>query len=110
MSGSPPHLENRGAVHDTSPCVGCGLCCDGTLYNVAKVAPGEEALLQSLGLTLTASADRTSFTLPCRFHESGRCTIYEDRWTVCRTFRCALLRKYQAGEVGIEEARAMVER
>jgi hypothetical protein len=96
-------------VSDTAPCVGCGLCCDGTLYDRAKVAPGEESVLTALGLELEHVAERTYFRLPCRFQSCGRCTNYEDRWTVCRSFRCALLRRYQAGEIGVDEARTTVE-
>jgi hypothetical protein len=93
---------------DTAPCIGCGLCCDGTLYDRAKVAPGEEETLAALGLQLEQAADRTYFLQPCRFHDCGRCTNYPQRWTVCRTFRCALLRRYQAGEVSLDEARGAV--
>ena len=93
---------------DTSPCLGCGLCCDGTLYDRAKVAPGEESTLEALGLELETVGIRTYFLQPCRFQSCGRCANYADRWTVCRTFRCALLRRYQAGEIGLEETRATV--
>jgi Fe-S-cluster containining protein len=93
---------------DTGPCVGCGLCCDGTLYDRAKVAPGEEPTLEALGLQLETVGERTYFLQPCRFQSCGRCTNYADRWTICRSFRCALLRRYQAGEIGLEEARATV--
>lgn len=95
-------------TEDTAPCVGCGLCCDGTLYDRAKVAPGEEATLEALGLQLEAIGERTYFRQPCRFQSCGCCTNYADRWTVCRSFRCALLRRYQAGEIGLDEAKATI--
>jgi hypothetical protein len=101
--------ESRPAItDDTSPCVGCGLCCDGTLYDRAKVAPAEEPILEALGLELETVGERTYFLQPCRFQSCGRCTNYADRWTVCRSFRCALLRRYQAGEIGLDEARSTV--
>jgi uncharacterized protein len=95
---------------DTAPCVGCGLCCNGTLYARAKVTPGEEPTLLEHGLTLTSEEDRTYFRLPCHHESCGRCTIYEQRFDICRSFRCALLRSYQASEIGLPEARDKVER
>jgi len=97
-------------VDDTAPCVGCGLCCNGTLYFRAKVTPGEEPVLLDHGLTLTADKDRTYFRLPCHHESCGRCTIYENRFDICRSFRCALLRRYQAGEIDLATARATVEK
>jgi hypothetical protein len=78
------------------------------LYDRAKVAPGEEATLTALGLALESAADRTYFRQPCRFQSGGSCTNYEQRWTVCRTFRCALLRRFEAGELSLADARATV--
>lgn len=94
---------------DTAPCIGCGLCCDGTLYDRAKVAEGEEGTLVALGLELEKTSERTYFRQPCKFHSCGQCTNYQDRWAVCRSFRCSLLRRYQSGELGLDEARATVE-
>jgi hypothetical protein len=98
------------APDDTRPCVGCGMCCDGTLYSRAKVAPGEGPRIEAHGLQLTQAEDRTYFRLPCLHERCGACTIYETRFEVCRTFRCALLRRYGAGEVSLEEANAQVAR
>ena len=39
----------------------------------------------------------------------GSCTIYENRFEICRSFRCALLKRYQAGEVSLDDAFAKVE-
>lgn len=96
-------------VGDTAPCVGCGLCCNGTLYWIAKVTPGEEEVIQSNGLELMEEKGKTYFRLPCHHESCGRCTIYETRFDICRSFRCQLLRNYQAGEVDLGEARKRVE-
>jgi hypothetical protein len=96
-------------VGDTAPCVGCGLCCNGTLYWIAKVSPGEEGIIQANGLELTEDKGKTYFRLPCHHEACGRCTIYETRFDICRSFRCRLLRNYQAGEVDLAEARKRVE-
>lgn len=104
-------MAERGAIEvgDTAPCVGCGMCCNGTLYWMAKVTPGEEAVIQAHGLELTEDKGTTYFKLPCHHEQCGRCTIYEDRFDICRSFRCRLLRSYQAGEVDLAEARNRVE-
>ena len=96
-------------VGDTAPCVGCGMCCNGTLYWMAKVTPGEESRIQAHGLELTEDKATTYFKLPCHHEQCGRCTIYETRFDICKSFRCRLLRAYQAGEVDLAEARQRVE-
>jgi hypothetical protein len=95
-------------VGDTAPCVGCGMCCNGTLYWMAKVTPGEEERISAHGLELTEEKGTTYFRLPCHHEQCGRCTIYETRFDICRSFRCQLLRNYQAGEVGLGEARRRI--
>jgi Fe-S-cluster containining protein len=94
---------------DPSLCVGCGMCCDGTLYGRARVSPGEEPRVAGAGLELVEGADRTYFRLPCHFFGCGRCTIYEDRFDVCRTFTCALYRRQEAREITPEKARSIVD-
>ena len=96
-------------VGDTAPCIGCGMCCNGTLYWMAKVTPGEEERIRSFGLKLMEEKGRTYFRLPCHHESCGACTIYQDRFDICRSFRCQLLRQYQAGDVPLEEARRRVE-
>lgn len=93
---------------DTQPCVGCGMCCDGTLYDKATVAEGEEERLTEHGLTLTTVDDKTYFRLPCHFEKCGSCTIYETRFEICRSFRCALLKSYNDGEIDLNTAREKV--
>jgi uncharacterized protein len=101
--------ETDPVVGDTSPCVGCGMCCNGTIYWIAKVTPGEERRIEGYGLQLTQEKDTTYFRLPCHHEKCGRCTIYEERFDICRSFRCKLLRNYQSGEVDLGEAHRRVE-
>jgi Fe-S-cluster containining protein len=84
------------------------MCCDGTLFGRARLASGEEARIAAAGMEILDDADKTYFRLPCSFFGCDRCTIYEDRFEVCRTFTCALYRRQQANEVTPGEARAMV--
>lgn len=92
----------------TQICVGCAMCCNGTLYGRARVAIGEERRIVDEGLELVKSEEKSYFRLPCRFESCGRCTIYETRFEVCRTFQCALLRRAEAGEIDLEKASSIV--
>jgi uncharacterized protein len=92
-----------------APCIGCGLCCDGTIFAKAIVTPGEEARLLEHGLELVTRSEQTFFLQPCRYASCGQCTNYQDRFDICRSFRCDLLKRYQAGGIDLAEARAMVE-
>jgi len=84
------------------------MCCNGTLYGRAKVASGEEGRIVDEGLELVTAEDKNYFRLPCRFESCGRCTIYETRYEVCRSFQCALLRRVEAGEVDLASAASTV--
>lgn len=94
---------------DTAPCVGCGLCCDGTLYVRAQVTPGEEPRMTEYGLELITHENKPFFLQPCPHQSCGRCTIYGERFDICHSFSCALLRRYHAGEIDLAEARKVIE-
>ena len=90
-------------------CIGCGLCCNGALFTDARAEPDEVPRLKALGLEVEqARGERLQFRLPCPHHDDGRCGIYADRFLKCRTFRCALLRRLDRGEVGLGEAQSIV--
>ena len=84
------------------------MCCDGTLFGRARVAPGEQERISAAGMAIIKDEDKTYFRLPCTFFGCGSCTIYEDRFEVCRTFTCALYRRERANELTTEEARAII--
>lgn len=96
-------------LEDTAPCVGCGLCCDGTLYVRAQVKPGEESRMVESGLELLTHQGRPFFRQPCPHYSCGRCSIYDQRYRTCRSFRCKLLKRYHAGEIDLNEARSKIE-
>jgi hypothetical protein len=104
-SPRPENYRNvSGPVSDTAPCVGCGLCCDGTLFASARAEPKEEQRILSFDLSLDNEGGIRYFALPCPHSIGGRCDIYGKRFTKCRTFRCKLLKDYQAAEIDIREA------
>lgn len=93
--------------HSSALCTSCGLCCDGTLFPKGTLQPWEiEKARQEGGASL--AADAKTFAQPCRFLRGTSCSIYDDRFQVCRRFRCELLKKLESGIVGLQEARAIV--
>lgn len=96
---------------EQSLCVRCGLCCDGTIFERARIFPADDlAQLAADGFILVTAAERIGFALPCHHHQDRICTVYQQgRPHVCHTFRCALLHRLEAGELSCEEALARIE-
>lgn len=89
-------------------CIDCGLCCNGALFSNAKAEAPEVARIESWGLTVDTFEGRLGFHLPCPRLDGTRCTIYQDRFTICRSFKCKLLNRYVAEETSLDEAQAIV--
>ena len=94
---------------DTDPCVGCGMCCDGTMYSMGKAEPGEESRIAAHGLSLIEHDGQRYFSMPCRHSCEGRCAIYEERFAKCRSYKCKLLKEYQLGGTSPEAAHEIVQ-
>jgi hypothetical protein len=97
-------------AEEGSLCVGCAMCCNGTLFDHVPLQPNEGPLNAGDGLKVAEIKGKRHFLQPCAYENCGRCTIYEDRFQVCRSFNCALLRRQLAGEVEFAEAKAIVAR
>lgn len=85
-------------------CLACGLCCDGTLFDLVKLEAGDDARkLKALGLPVTVSRGKTQvarFPQPCAALCADRtCRIYADRPWQCRVFACGVLKDLKAGQV-----------
>lgn len=93
-----------------SLCHACGLCCDGTLFTVVSLAPDEVEPARRSGLTVLDDHDAPHFDQPCPQHHGDACAIYPERPRRCQTFRCALLDRHAAGELGEEECLARIAR
>jgi hypothetical protein len=89
-------------------CVSCGLCCTGAIFTDVGLGPEEAARLRGLGGPVEQVGERLQLVFPCPHHSSGSCGIYSDRYLNCRKFRCALLKRLDAGEVTVGEAQATV--
>lgn len=96
---------------DGSICIGCGLCCDGTLLGHLAVSDQSDlgAPLQLLGVSIIAAADPPVFELPCPAVEDGRCTIHHlHRPQACAQFECALSAAVQRGDIPAAAARDVI--
>ena len=77
-------------------CIECGLCCNGVMFAIVKLQPGESAkALGALGLRVK----RGTFTQPCAALDGLCCKIYEQRPVRCRLFECQQLQRVAAGEL-----------
>ena len=88
-----------------SICVGCGMCCDGTLFSHATIKPNDDSsLLVSLGFVVEGDESNRWFTQPCQAFGGGQCHVYEQRPRTCRRFRCALLVEHEDGNLPAADA------
>lgn len=103
-------MQSQGMDDSSRLCTHCGLCCDGRLFDYAKIAEGEEPAILAAGLEIVpGDGGKPHFQLPCGLLSDGCCTRYETRFHVCRSFRCELLRAVQAGSVAPAAAMATVD-
>lgn len=96
---------------DGSVCIGCGLCCDGTLLSHLAVSDESDLgwPLRSLGVEILAAAEPPVFALPCPAVEDGRCTIHHlHRPHACVQFECRLSRAVLAGATSADDAKAII--
>lgn len=90
-------------------CVGCGLCCDGTLHGEARLERGEGADAIAAGLDVVEGENSLTFRLPCPLFKNGCCSVYPDRPAVCGSYECKLLKSVKNGELTVQSAREKVE-
>ncbi|HYE74813.1 MAG TPA: hypothetical protein VEF04_15850, partial [Blastocatellia bacterium] len=50
------------------------------------------------------------FKQPCPAYQQNCCQVYADRPTNCQKYRCALLRKFDRGEISWDEAQQKIDR
>ncbi|MCE7992747.1 MAG: YkgJ family cysteine cluster protein [Roseivirga sp.] len=87
----------------SSLCTQCGVCCDGSFFELAGVRPSDlnDATRK---LDMVKTGDKLQINLPCSAHINNRCTIYDQRPWVCRAYECKLLKEHKRGEVNKDEA------
>ena len=94
-------------------CRACGLCCDGTLFDLVKLEPGDDAgKLKALGLPVSISRGKqpvARFPQPCvALCEDRTCRQYAERPWQCRTFECQLFKDAKAGRITFAAALPLV--
>ena len=85
-------------------CLACGLCCDGTLFDLVKIEASDDApKLKALGLPVTVSRGKAPvarFPQPCAaLCEDRTCRLYADRPWQCRVFECGVFKDAKAGRI-----------
>jgi len=86
-------------------CPKCGLCCNGVLFADVELRKGDDAQrLAKLGLLFEKKKCQQAFSQPCDCFDGKLCRIYDERPKRCRTFECGLLKRVQAGELGVGAA------
>jgi hypothetical protein len=107
-SGAPHELRQ---TDEDSICIGCGLCCDGTVLSHLAVVDESDLgrPLQALGVEIIVEADPPVFALPCPAFGGQSCTIYGlHRPHACGEFECDLSTAVIVGEVSKTEARSVI--
>ena len=94
-------------------CLACGLCCDGSLFDLVKLEAGDDAgKLRALGLPVSLSRGKTPvarFPQPCSALCKDRsCRLYAERPWQCRTFECQLFKDAKAGRITFDAAGPVV--
>lgn len=83
----------------TRLCTACGMCCDGTMFQIVKMQPGDHpAALAKLGMRIRHKDGEFHMEQPCPALKKRRCEIYDQRPVRCRLFTCQQLRLLAAGE------------
>jgi uncharacterized protein len=85
-------------------CRACGLCCDGTLFDLVKLEAGDDApKMKVLGLPVKVSRGKVPvarFPQPCAALCADRtCRLYADRPWQCRVFECGVFKEAKAGRI-----------
>ncbi|MBB4612566.1 hypothetical protein [Novosphingobium taihuense] len=87
-------------------CLSCGLCCDGTLYEDAKIRDDEVASVEGIGLKTGRNAEgHATFLFACHYLDGACCTRY-DQWrpSVCGKYFCRLQEKVRRNELAEDQA------
>ncbi len=94
-------------------CLACGLCCDGTLFDLVKLEASDDARkLKALGLPVTVSRGKAPvarFPQPCAALCADRtCRLYANRPWQCRVFECRTFKNATSGRIAFAAALRLV--
>jgi len=96
-----------------SPCVVCGLCCDGSLFSHGHLHYTETATPQitawrTAGMRINPEGTLWRFELPCHALRGCLCSIYAERPRLCAVFRCKLLEAWEDAQLSDQAAETHV--
>lgn len=90
-------------------CAACGMCCDGTMFQIVRMQPGDTpAALSRLGLKIRCRDREYYMEQPCTALHDNSCTVYAQRPTRCRLFNCQQLQRLEISATTEPEAMAMI--
>ncbi|MFO1485089.1 MAG: YkgJ family cysteine cluster protein [Verrucomicrobiaceae bacterium] len=93
----------------TRLCTSCGMCCDGTMFQIVKMQPGDcAAELAKLGMRIRSKDGGYHMEQPCPALKELKCEIYEKRPTRCRLFHCQQLRLLEADKKNEDEVMMLI--
>lgn len=106
---APAPLPATAAEIASRLCIACGMCCDGTLFQIVRMQPGDApAALGRLGMKIRSRDGAFFMEQPCPALLASGCTIYEQRPTRCRHFQCQQIDRIEAGLITEEQAQATI--
>lgn len=89
-------------------CLSCGLCCNGALHPAVNVRPEDVEDVSALRLTVKEMDGHFTFRQPCPLYQDDRCAAYPNHPTSCKSYRCDLLQRLEAGQIAFADAMAIV--
>ena len=90
-------------------CLCCGMCCDGTLFELVSVSAAEAAALEARNVAVGIRLANPVLALPCAARTADHgCVAYAHRPQSCRRFICALARGLEVGRLSLADAKAVV--
>lgn len=89
-------------------CLSCGLCCDGTIFDLVPLTEREQVIVTRLGLPVIQRASGPAMPQPCEALDGLACQVYVSRPAPCRAFHCALFDAVSADEVDLREALGLI--
>ncbi len=102
-------MNAEAAAAATRLCTACGMCCDGTMFQIVRMQPGDApAELGRLGMKIRCQDGAFHMEQPCAALVERRCQIYARRPTRCRLFNCQQIVRLEAGTVTEAEVAKMV--
>ena len=91
MTADPQRLHELSTL-----CRACGACCSGAMFAYVPLDPDEPSEPTRVRLNVFNVAGEDRFKLPCAALEAQGCGVYQDRPSVCRSYKCAVYKKHES--------------